>query len=448
MQFSAENLPTGIHLDTKTGFMTGSVKDKGDYHVTLQAKNALGEATLKFKIVVGEQIALTPPMGWNSWNCWHSGINEEICRRMAYAMVGSGLAQHGWTYINIDDAWQGTRGGEFNTIQGDPKRFPGMKALADDIHGLGLKAGLYSTPWVTSYAGHVGGSSENPDGTWDRLTMSKGPKNKKVFPFAIGKYHFFKQDAQQWAAWGFDYLKFDWALIEMPETQEMAGALRESGRDIVLSLSNNATNTVFNFVSDLSKCTNSWRISGDISDTWASLKSHGFGNDKWAPFSGPGHWNDPDMFEVGTNGGGTPKRLTADEQYTHVTQWCLLSAPLLLGCDLEHLDNFTLGLLTNDEVLAVNQDALGKQATNVSSHGDAQIYAKQLEDGSWAVGLFNLGETPVPVTLKWTDLGISGNQTVRDLWRQKDLGSFAQDFSMTVAPHGAEMIRLMPGKQN
>ncbi len=446
MQFSADNLPAGLLLDPGTGFITGSVKDKGKYPTILHAKNTLGEAKLDFKIVVGEEIALTPPMGWNSWNCWHSGITADICRRMAHAMVDSGLAQHGWTYINIDDAWQGQRGGPLNAIQGDAKRFPDMKALADEIHGLGLKAGLYSTPWETSYAGHVGGSSENPDGTWDRATMSKGPKNQKVLPFAIGKYHFFKQDAQQWAAWGFDYLKFDWAPIEIPETQEMAGALRDSGRDIVLSLSNNATNTVFNVVGDLTKCSNSWRIGGDISDTWSSLKSHGFGNDKWAPFSGPGHWNDPDMFEVGTNGGGKPKHLTADEQYTHVTQWCLLAAPLLLGCDLEHLDDFTLGLLTNDEVLAVNQDVLGKQATNVSSQGEGKVYAKQLEDGSWAVGLFNMGESPIPVKVKWTDIGLSGKQTVRDLWRQKDVGDFDLEISMTVAPHGAEMIRVYPAK--
>ena len=361
-------------------------------------------------------------------------------------MVKSGLDQHGWTYVNIDDAWQGHRGGPFNAIQPDPKTFPDIKALSDEIHGLGLKLGVYSTPWVTSYAGHIGCSSEDPDGAWDAATMSKGVNNKKILPKAIGSHHFFTNDAKQWAAWGVDYLKFDWAPVELPETREMYDALRASGHDIVLSLSNNGTGSLFNVIGDVSKYANSWRLGNDITDTWGSLKNAGFNNDKWAPFSRPGHWNDPDMFEVGANGGGKPKRLTADEQYLHVSQWCLSSAPLLLGCDLEHLDPFTVALLSNDEVIEVNQDTLGKQATCVAQAGNLRVFAKPLDDGSWAVGLFNLGEAEAPVVVDWSLLKASGPQKVRDLWRQKDLGVFADKFEGQVAAHGVLLVKVAAQK--
>jgi alpha-galactosidase len=196
---------------------------------------------------------------------------------------------------------------------------------------------------------------------------------------------------------------------------------------------------------------NCWRTGNDINDSWPSLKGHAFGNDKWAPFQRPGHWNDPDMFEVGANGGGTPKKLTPDEQYTHVSMWCLLSAPLLLGCDLAHLDPFTLGLLTNDEVLDVDQDTLGHQATCLAKTpgdktGDLQVYGKPLDDGSWAVGLFNLSAAPATVKVSWSDLkNVSGSQKVRDLWRQRDLGSFPDGYAATVASHGVILVKISPG---
>ena len=249
---------------------------------------------------------------------------------------------------------------------------------------------------------------------------------------------------KQWVAWNVDYVKFDWAPIELPETKEVSEALRAGGRDIVLSLSNNSTNTLFGIIGDISKYVNSWRLDGDIGDSWRSIKDEGFNNDKWAPYSRPGHWNDPDMFEVGSNGGGQPKKLTPDEQYLHVSQWCLLSAPLLLGCDMEHMDDFTVALLSNDEVLEVDQDTLGKQATCVAKEGDLRVFAKPLDDGTWAVGLFNLGETESPVPVSWSNLKISGPQKVRDLWRQKDLGVFQNKFEGRVAPHGVLLVKVSP----
>lgn len=441
MTFSVDNLPAGLQVDPETGQLSGSVKEPGRYSLTLRANNAKGASEKKFTIVVGETIALTPPLGWNSWNCWGSRVTADKVLRSARGMVSSGLINHGWSYINIDDAWQGKRGGEFNGIQGNEK-FPDMKALCDEIHAMGLKIGIYSTPWTTSYAVYIGSTSENPEGTWEKPTIpKKGNVNKKILPWAIGKYSFVANDAKQWAAWGIDYLKYDWNPIELPETREMYEALRSSGRDIILSLSNS---TPFQNIPDLSKLANCWRTSGDIRDTWESMNPKGFGVDKWAPYSGPGHWNDPDMLVVGYVGWGEPHptKLTPDEQYTHITLWCLVNSPLLLGCDLEKLDVFTLNLLTNDEVLAVNQDSLGRQALKVSQQDNLRIYAKPLEDGSTAVGLFNLGDKDAAVTATWSDLNLSGKRTVRDLWRQKDLGQFEGQFQMTVAPHGAELIKL------
>ena len=385
-------------------------------------------------------------MGWNSWNCWHTSISQQKILGAARGMVKSGLDQHGWTYVNIDDTWQGHRGGPFNALQPDPKTFPDIQALSDEVHRLGLKLGIYSSPWVTSYDGHAGGSSEDPEGKWDGATMSRGENNHKILPKAIGRYHFDESDAKQWADWSVDYLKYDWAPIELPETKEMHNVLRACGRDVVFSLSNNSTNTLFSVIGDISKEANSWRLDGDIDDSWKSVKSEGFNNDKWAPYSQPGHWNDPDMLEVGANGGGKLKRLNPDEQYTHVSQWCLLSAPMLLGCDLEHLDDFTAGLLSNDEVIAIDQDTLGKQATCVARQGDLRVFAKPLDDGSWAVGLFNLGEIETTGSVNWSSLKISGPQKVRDVWRQRDLGVFSDHFDGRIAPHGVLLVKVSPEK--
>jgi alpha-galactosidase len=452
MSFSFDNLPPGLIGNATTGQITGIVASPGDYGVTLRASNANGSTSRPLRIRVGTDIGLTPAMGWNSYNVWGANIDADRVLAAARAMVDSGLIQHGYTYINVDDGWQGMRGGPLNAVQPDRKAFPDMKQLADQIHALHLKLGIYHTPWVTSYGGRIGGSSENAFGTWDKTTMTVGIRNKKILPYAIGRYHFMKQDAEQFAEWGIDYLKYDWGPVEAPETQEMQDDLRATGRDILLSLSNNATESLFGVIGKVSPHANSWRTWHDINDSWKAVRRNGFDQDKWAPFARPGHFNDPDMLVVGVVGWGKPHptRLTPDEQYSHISLWCLTSAPLILGNDLTKLDAFTKSLLTNDEVLDLDQDSLGKQAVQIKQTGPDQgglrVYVKPLDDGSWAVGLFNLGMVDASVTVKWEQLPVVGTQVVRDLWRQKDLGRFDREFSATVAPHGVVLVRVSTAK--
>ena len=364
-------------------------------------------------------------------------------------MVASGLSQHGWVYINIDDTWQGLRGGAFNGIQPDPKKFPDMKGLCDAVHGLGLKMGIYSTPWTVSYAKHIGGTSESADGAWDPAEVANKEEatgaNRDLLPWAIGRYSFAAQDARQWAAWGIDYLKYDWFPMREPETRDMADALRASGRDIVYSITNGSSIRTPGDPERLSNICMREHAAGDIRDSWESVESNGLIQDAWSSMARPGHWNDPDMLVVGVVGWGNglhPSRLTHDEQYSHISLWCLVTAPLILGCDLERLDPFTLGLLTNDEVLAVDQDPLGRQAVRVWDSDDRIILAKPLEDGSFAVGIFNRTMERATLKVRWTYMGIRGRYAVRDLWRQKDLGTFNEEFSAEVPAHGVLLARV------
>lgn len=438
MQFSAEDLPRGLKLDTKTGIITGAVAKRGEYSVTLRAKNALGTAKRGLKIVCGDQIALTPPMGWNSWNCFAASVTEDKIKAAADAMVSSGLINHGWSYINVDDFWQVHKDSQDPTLQGPQRtpdgrilanpRFPDMKGMADYIHAKGLKAGLYSSPGPWTCGGCVG--------SWQHEL----------------------QDAKQYGDWGFDYLKYDWcsygdvvkgngvAYFEKPY-QVMRSALDRVPRDIVFSFCQYGMGDVWKWGAETGG--NSWRTTGDIRDTWGSMSGIGFGQNGHEKYAGPGHWNDPDMLVVGNVGWSAnlhPTHLTPNEQYTHISLWCLLSAPLLIGCDMTHMDDFTINLLSNDEVLAVDQDSLGRQAARAAKDDLLEVWAKDLEDGSKAVGLFNRGEGEARVTAKWPDLGISGKQTVRDLWRQKDLGQFDNAFDANVPRHGVVLIKISPAK--
>jgi alpha-galactosidase len=447
--FSAKNLPGGLSLDTKTGIITGKVAKMGSYLATLVAKSASGVGTKSLKIVVGDTVALTPPIGWNGWNSWARNIDGEKVLASANAMVMMGLNNHGWTYINIDDAWEGQRGGKFNGIQPNEK-FPKFKEMIDDIHAMGLKLGVYSTPWISTYAGYAGASSDFEKGEYPDSIKA----NKRAYRY-VGKFRFEKEDALQMAEWGVDYLKYDWR-IDLVSAERMSEALKKSGRDILYSLSNSAP---FAQAKDWARISNAWRTGPDIRDSWLSLYTSAFTIDKWAPYGGPGHWNDPDMLILGNVTTGTdlhPTRLTPDEQYSHVSLFSLLAAPLLIGCPIEQLDAFTLNLLTNDEVIAVNQDPLGKPARLVADENGVQIWAKTLEDGSVAVGLFytaDFGKTPQSYfhwgnepskkySFDFAKVGLKGKYQLRDLWRQKDLGAFVGLFETEIRHHGVVMIRM------
>ncbi len=458
MSFSVTGIPQGLKLDPQSGLITGKLAKAGTYVVTLKAKNAKGIAEKSLRIKCGDKIALTPPMGWNSWNCFAGEVSAEKVKRAAEVMVKSGLVNHGWNYVNIDDFWQNHRDSKDPSLQGKlrdeagnivpNKRFGDMKALADYVHGLGLKIGLYSSPGPWTCGG------------------------------CAGSYGHEKQDAESYAKWGFDYLKYDWCsygnvINGMPENDpykvsslsyqggnQLATAIKpfkvmgdyllQQPRDIVFSLCQYGMSDVWKWGDSVGGTT--WRTTNDITDTWSSVKSIAFAQDQAAAWAKPGNWNDPDMLVVGTVGWGNPhpSKLKPDEQYLHLSLWSLFSAPLLIGCDMEKLDAFTLNLLTNDEVIAINQDALGKQATSVQTIGDLRIYVKELEDGSRAVGFCNFGVERLKLSYKeFKKLGITGKQQVRDVWRQKDVATVNTEkdvLPVEVPVHGVMLYKFSPIK--
>ncbi|HOE60201.1 MAG TPA: NPCBM/NEW2 domain-containing protein [Kiritimatiellia bacterium] len=440
IRFAARDLPPGVSLDSTTGLLTGAVTRPGSYAITLAAENARGRTERIWHLEVGERLALTPPLGWNAWNVFAHTVSDAKIRQAAEAMVSSGLADHGWAYINIDDYWQTCPGEREDTALMGPgrdpsgrilpnRRFPDMRGLVQYVHGLGLKIGLYSSPGPLTCGGCVGSLGHEA------------------------------RDAQTIAEWGFDYLKYDWcsyAQIAADDTLAeqmrpfllMGAALRKQPRDILFSLCQYGIGHVSAWGDKAGG--HCWRTTQDITDTWSSISQIAEAQVGLELFAGPGNWNDPDMLVVGTVGWGSPRpsRLTPNEQYTHVSLWCLLSAPLLIGCDLTRLDAFTLNLLTNDEVLEVNQDPLGRQAVRVQRTDAQEVWAKPLEDGSLAAGIINRGMLTAPVTLDLTTLGLTGPQQLRDLWRQRDLGTFADaSFKTTLPGHGVLLLRITPIKQ-
>ncbi|MBQ9463134.1 MAG: putative Ig domain-containing protein [Bacteroidales bacterium] len=456
MTFSAKGLPRGLKLDKEKGIIYGRAKArKGTYKVQVTATNALGSDSRELRIVIGDRIVLTPPLGWNSWNVWGNTISQDIVLETARAFEEKGLADYGWTYVNIDDGWQGLRGGKYNAIQPNGK-FPDMKALGDSLHARGLKFGIYSGPWISTYASHIGSSCDNADGTYwwaeqgliDEYCKADRSKVDKESIRSFGKYSFAAADAKQWADWGVDYLKYDWNPNDEWWIRDMREALDATGRDIVYSLSNSSRVTIGPVLMKYADC---WRTTGDIRDNWKSMSSIGFeGQDRWAGWREPGRWPDADMLVLGKVGWGRKMRwteLTPWEQYTHITLWSILASPMLLGCDMSALDPFTVSLLCNNEVLDVHQDPLGIQGVRIASGEGHVTYVKPLEDGTVAVALFNLSEEERVLGFTPFKLGLYGEQTVRDLWRQQDVGKVnkKERWEVSVPAHGAALYRLSPG---
>lgn len=436
MDFRAENLPAGLALDSQSGIITGTVPAASTNHVTLIAHNSHGEARSEFCIIAGNTLALTPPMGWNSWYIHYNRVSETVMRQAADQMIATGMADYGYQYVNIDDCWMKEHGdAPYRDADGavlPNAKFPDMKGLADYIHSKGLKAGLYTSPGPWTCGGYTG--------AWQHEAT----------------------DAQKFAEWGFDFLKYDWcsygsvaggktlADLQKPY-QLMWGDLQKLNRDIVFNLCQYGMGEVWKWGGEVG---NSWRTTGDLglerNSRLPGFYSIGFSNARHAEYAHPGAWNDPDYILIGwvgdAHGMGKGKKttLTPNEQYSYMSMWSLMAAPLIFSGDMAKLDAFTLNVLCNAEVIAVDQDPLGHQGKILRKTENEFVLVKDLEDGSKAVGLFNLGEQPAELTLSWSDLGVSGKQHVRDLWRQKDLGKFGKEFHATVQRHGVALVKITP----
>jgi alpha-galactosidase len=355
-------------------------------------------------------LAKTPPMGWNSWNKFQTRFDDKTVREIADALVGSGMKDAGYQFINIDDGWQDKRDAN-GVLQPNPN-FPNMKALADYVHSKGLKLGLYSSPGPLTCAGYT------------------------------GSYGHEEIDAKTWSAWGIDYLKYDWCSASriwketdmQPVYQRMGEALAKAERPIVFSLCQYGMAHVEKWGPKVGG--NLWRTTGDIVDRWQSMTRIGFSQSELAPYAAPGHWNDPDMLEVG-NGG-----MTTAEYRTHFTLWSMLAAPLIAGNDLRNMSADIKGILLNKEVISVDQDPLGKGGYRVSNEGETEVWAKPLEGGAWAVALFNRGAAPAKLSVKWSDLKLDGKLKVRDLWAHADKQATAGGYEAEVPAHDVMLLRV------
>jgi alpha-galactosidase len=354
-------------------------------------------------------LARTPPMGWNSWNHFAAAVDDKVVRETADAMVSSGMTAAGYTYVNIDDTWEAGRDPEGNIVPNG--KFPDMKALADYVHSKGLKLGIYSSPGPLTCGGYE------------------------------GSYGHEDQDARTYAKWGIDYLKYDWCSASRlyrnsdlrPVYQKMGEALQHCGRPIVFSLCEYGGGDVWKWGPEVGG--NLWRTTGDIQDNWKSMSDIGFNQGRLAPYARPGHWNDPDMLEIG-NGG-----MSAAEYRTHFSLWCMLAAPLMAGNDLRTMPAETRGILTNREVIAVDQDVLGKQAVRLAEKAGVEIWAKPLHDGGLALGLYNRNAVASAAEFSWKQIGRSSKPvTLRDAWEHTDLVPGEDGFNGLVPAHGVVLL--------
>lgn len=438
INFSADGLPSGLILDKETGIVTGRVGEPGSYKATFTASNQHGSDQRDFSIVCGDGLALTPPMGWNHWYAHYERITDQMVREAADVMLSSGMADVGYQYVNIDDCWMNApehedplRVGPLRDDQGNilaNKHFPNMKALTDYIHSKGLKAGIYTSPGPLTCAGFS------------------------------GSYQHEEQDAKQFAAWGFDFLKYDWCSYERVVESDHSLAslqrpywligeiLQQLDRDIVLNLCQYGWGRVWEWGGRVGG--HSWRTAGDLGYELDRIFEVALENAEHRPYSKPGNWNDPDYLQIGYIGAahakGMPKPcpLYPSEQYTYMSLWALMASPLFFSGDMSQLDEFTLNVLCNPEVIEVNQDPLGESGQVYMLTDETFVMVKNLVDGSKAIGLFNRGEIETDVTLDWKVVDLMGKYRIRELWRQKEIGTAEGQFRVPVPPHGVYLIRL------
>jgi alpha-galactosidase len=429
LTYGCADLPPGLTLDAKTGLASGAVTKAGRYILHLTAANTLAQAARTLTVVCGDHpLALTPPMGWDAVNLYANTIDDAKTRAAADGLITSGLAAHGWAYIHVNDTWQGIRDKKTGDILPNRRRFPDMKALADYVHGNGLKFGLTSAATEHTCAG---------------------------YPGSLG---FAAHDAATYASWGVDYLEYDWCpvatLDESPPPTDQPGAfklmheaLNKTDRDIVFGVDTFGRDNVWDWAVD--NGANSWVTSRQMIDDWKILSRDLFQSPWTEGGALPSHWSSPGLLMLGRFGTGDirPTHLTPCEQMTQLSQYALLSAPLWLSCDLALLDPnklhpSTTAMLTNDEVLAVNQDPAGHAAVQVSDRSIAHIWSKPLADGTIAVGLFNTGDTDQRLRVTLSDLGLTGPQPVRDLWLHQDLGDFTTTFATDIPAHGVALVKI------
>jgi len=361
---------------------------------------------------INNGLSLTPAMGWNSWNYFECQVNETIVREIADAFISTGLSKHGYQYVNIDDCWGAPRDSE-GRMQFDTTAWPsGPFALTEYIHSLGLKAGIYSDAGLTTCVGKP------------------------------GSLHHEVYDALSFAAWGFDYLKYDncdnQGIKSQDRYQPMSDALNATGRPMVFSVCDWQDKAA----TWAPAMGNSWRTWDDIRPSFDIVMRNLMVNDEWWQVAAPGQFNDPDMIEVG-NG------MSYDEDVSHFSLWCLVKSPLILGNDLRNMTKQTLEIVTNDELIAINQDPLGVQGHRVKQNGDLDVWAGPLSDGTIAVVLLNRGNTTADITVDWTDIGLepSTKATVRDLWQHKTLGQFSGNWTASgVRTHASVTLAITPKK--
>ena len=431
MRFSASGLPAGLTLSGN--IIAGRVEKSGKYKIVLAAENALGRSEKEVTLEIRNGAALlTPLMGFTTWNAFaFEGLTQAGTEESAAQMLALGLCEYGYTYVNIDSGWQGAYGGEFDAVMPNEK-FPDMKGFCERMHEKGLKCGIYSTPMLHAFGCSMkrdplppGCTQGAPD---DRFADERG---------GIGLIRKEKNNALQWAAWGFDYLKYDWVSTDMVNTARMREALDANGRDMVFSL---VTGVALKDAQRASELANLYRSNADTAPCWDSIHKNGFGNGDWNPYIGPGHWLDLDMLTTTPRDG---KQLSRNELLTHISCWMMRPSPILLDCDPRNLDDYLRDLLCNDEIISVNQDALGKPAATIFKDSIWEIQLKPLADGNCAVAFFNLSDDRFAVAhdiplAHWVGRGFK----VRDLWARQDLTDVGDDFIVGVAPHSAKLYKI------